>query len=180
MYTILGKAIVDPSQHGTSSILNVERDEFIRQKEGDRPRGAEGDHGRHNQDVEDTARHTREEGESHREEGPSDSVRCDYESALERQERCRHPISSFLLGFDFIRSALKTFLRNTEIPGALFALKRKKLYEAEVSKLQGAKITLESQINALESAVVNIETFYAMNAGKNAMKTIRKDMLVPC
>lgn len=57
--------------------------------------------------------------------------------------------------------------------GALFALKRKKMYEAEVAKLQGARITLDSQILALESAAVNIETFRAMKAGANTMKGIR-------
>jgi len=60
--------------------------------------------------------------------------------------------------------------------GALFALKRKKMYEAEVSKLQGARITLDSQILALESAAVNIETFKAMKSGANAMKGLRGDI----
>jgi charged multivesicular body protein 4 len=60
--------------------------------------------------------------------------------------------------------------------GALFALKRKKMYEAEVSKLQGARITLDSQILALESAAVNIETFKAMKSGAGAMKGLRGDI----
>lgn len=60
--------------------------------------------------------------------------------------------------------------------GALFALKRKKMYEAEVAKLQGARITLDSQILALESAAVNIETFKAMKSGANAMKGLRGDI----
>lgn len=57
--------------------------------------------------------------------------------------------------------------------GALFALKRKKMYENEVAKLQGARITLDSQILALESAAVNLETFKAMQAGAGAMKNMR-------
>eukprot|EP00597_Dinobryon_sp_UTEXLB2267_P016656 CAMPEP_0201096474 /NCGR_PEP_ID=MMETSP0812-20130820/5446_1 /ASSEMBLY_ACC=CAM_ASM_000668 /TAXON_ID=98059 /ORGANISM="Dinobryon sp., Strain UTEXLB2267" /LENGTH=199 /DNA_ID=CAMNT_0047350765 /DNA_START=119 /DNA_END=718 /DNA_ORIENTATION=- len=60
--------------------------------------------------------------------------------------------------------------------GALLALKRKKMFEAEVNKLQGARITMDSQILALESASVNIETFRAMKAGANAMKGIRGDI----
>jgi charged multivesicular body protein 4A/B len=60
--------------------------------------------------------------------------------------------------------------------GALFALKRKKMYEAEVTKLQGARITLENQIMALESASVNIETFRAMKSGAAAMKQMRGDI----
>jgi charged multivesicular body protein 4 len=60
--------------------------------------------------------------------------------------------------------------------GALFALKRKKMFEAEILKLLGARITLDSQINALESAAVNIETLKAMNAGAKAMKQVRGNM----
>lgn len=57
--------------------------------------------------------------------------------------------------------------------GALFCLKRKKLYEQEVSKLQGARITLENQALALESASVNIEVFKTVEAGTKAMKQVR-------
>lgn len=57
--------------------------------------------------------------------------------------------------------------------GALFALKRKKMYETEVTKLQGARITMDAQIMALESATVNIQTFQAMQSGASAMKNIR-------
>ena len=64
------------------------------------------------------------------------------------------------------------------VTGALFALKRKKLYEEEISKLQGARITLDSQISALESSVVNIETFNAMKGGAQALKAIRGNMCV--
>ena len=60
--------------------------------------------------------------------------------------------------------------------GALFALKRKKMYESEIVKLQGARITMETQIMSLESATVNIETFKAMSQGAAAMKTIRGNM----
>ena len=57
-------------------------------------------------------------------------------------------------------------------------MKRKKLYEEEISKLQGARITLDSQISALESSVVNIETFNAMKGGAQALKAIRGNMCV--
>ena len=59
--------------------------------------------------------------------------------------------------------------------GALFALKRKKLYEAEIDKIANIKMTLETQVMNLESAAQNAETFKAMNAGKNAMSNIRED-----
>lgn len=60
--------------------------------------------------------------------------------------------------------------------GALFALKRKKMFETEVNKLQGSRITLEQQIMSLESASINITTFKAMQQGSRAMKDIRKGM----
>lgn len=60
--------------------------------------------------------------------------------------------------------------------GALFALKRKKLYEGEVDKISNIKMTLETQVMNLESAQQNAETFKAMNSGKSAMKDIREDV----
>ena len=64
--------------------------------------------------------------------------------------------------------------------GALFALKRKKMYETEIMKLQGARITLDQQIMALESASVNITTLKAMSSGAAAMKQLRGNMYVSC
>jgi len=60
--------------------------------------------------------------------------------------------------------------------GALFAMKRKKMYEAEIDKIQNTKMTLETQVMALESATQNMETFNAMKSGTNAMKKIRQDV----
>jgi hypothetical protein len=60
--------------------------------------------------------------------------------------------------------------------GALFELKRKKMFEAEVAKLQGARITLDSQIIALESASINMETVKAMKVGADAMKHIHGNL----
>ena len=47
------------------------------------------------------------------------------------------------------------------------------MYEGEVAKLQGARITMDQQIMALESASVNIETFKALQSGAQAMKAVR-------
>lgn len=62
--------------------------------------------------------------------------------------------------------------------GAIFALKRKKMYEAEVEKLQGARMTLETQVMTLESAHVNMETFTALRSGAEQMKAIHGQMNV--
>jgi len=70
---------------------------------------------------------------------------------------------------------MHTGTKPSSCTGALFALKRKKLYEAEIDKIANIKMTLETQVMNLESAAQNAETFKAMNAGKNAMTNIRTD-----
>lgn len=60
--------------------------------------------------------------------------------------------------------------------GALYCLKRKKLYEGEIAKYQGARLTLEQQIITLESATVNVETFNAMRTGAAAMEQIHGEL----
>jgi len=60
--------------------------------------------------------------------------------------------------------------------GALFAMKRKKMYEAEADKIQNVKMTLETQVINLESAAQNAETFKAMQSGTQTMKKIRNEV----
>jgi charged multivesicular body protein 4A/B len=55
-------------------------------------------------------------------------------------------------------------------------MKRKKMFEAEVDKIQNVKMTLETQVINLESAAQNAETFKAMEAGSKTMKKIRTDV----
>lgn len=57
--------------------------------------------------------------------------------------------------------------------GALFALKRKKMYEGEINKINGARMTLEQQVIALEGSNMNYETFRAMQSGAKAMQAAR-------
>ena len=59
--------------------------------------------------------------------------------------------------------------------GALFALKRKKLYEAEIDKIANIKMTLETQVMNLESAAQNAATMSAMKSGTAQMKKIRQE-----
>jgi len=58
--------------------------------------------------------------------------------------------------------------------GAMFAMKKKKLYEKEMDKIMNVKMTLETQQMNLESATHNAETFKAMHNGTSAMGKIRK------
>jgi len=60
--------------------------------------------------------------------------------------------------------------------GAMFALKRKKMYEGELEKIANVKMTLETQVMNLESAAQNADTFNAMKSGTNTMKKIRTDL----
>ncbi len=55
-------------------------------------------------------------------------------------------------------------------------LKRKKTYEAQIEKLAGARMTIETQVMTLEGANVNLDALTAMKMGATAMKSIHKDM----
>merc|ERR1712039_436761 len=57
--------------------------------------------------------------------------------------------------------------------GALYAMKRKKLYEQEQQKIQNVLFTLETQVINLESAQQNAQTYQALKSGNAAMKSIR-------
>lgn len=57
-------------------------------------------------------------------------------------------------------------------------MKRKKLYETEIDKIQNVKMTLETQVINLESAAQNAETFKAMEAGSKTMQKIRTEVSI--
>jgi len=71
---------------------------------------------------------------------------------------------------------LYLFLLKMAWIGALFAMKRKKLYEQEQDKIANVKMTLETQVIGLESAAQNAMTFQAMQAGTKTMAKIRDDV----
>lgn len=56
------------------------------------------------------------------------------------------------------------------------ALKRKKQYEMQAEKIGQSRSTLETQVLAIESANMNLETLAAMRAGAEAMKSIHGAM----
>jgi charged multivesicular body protein 4A/B len=53
-------------------------------------------------------------------------------------------------------------------------MKRKKMYDMEIDKIQNVKMTLETQVIQLESAVVNQATVGAMSAGSKTMARLNK------
>lgn len=57
--------------------------------------------------------------------------------------------------------------------GAMLALKRKQMYEDEIKKLMGTRVTLEQQIIGLESASINIGTVKVMQQGNEGLKAVR-------
>lgn len=59
---------------------------------------------------------------------------------------------------------------------ALAALRRKKLYEGNLEKLQAQVNTIEQQLHTIESANLNFETMKVMESGSKAMKTIHRGM----
>jgi len=58
------------------------------------------------------------------------------------------------------------------------ALRRKKQLEAELDRLSGQRMTLETQVNAIESANINAETMAAMKKGADVLKIIHGNMNV--
>ncbi|KAK0735613.1 Snf7-domain-containing protein [Apiosordaria backusii] len=61
---------------------------------------------------------------------------------------------------------------NTNKTAAKNALRRKKVFEGNLEQTMNHIGTLETQINAIESANINKETFEAMQRASEAMKTI--------
>ncbi|KAG9122466.1 ESCRT-III subunit protein snf7 [Ceratobasidium sp. 392] len=61
---------------------------------------------------------------------------------------------------------------------ATAALRRKKLHEAELEKLYGQRMTLETQLNAIENANLNAETMAAMRQGAQALRDIHGNLTI--
>ena len=50
------------------------------------------------------------------------------------------------------------------------------MYETELDRLAGSRMTLETQVNAIENANMNLETMRAMHLGSAALKHIHENM----
>ena len=59
---------------------------------------------------------------------------------------------------------------------ATAALRQKKAFEGELDRIAGTRLTLESQVNALESANMNLETINAMKKGSDALRNIHGNL----
>uniref|UniRef100_A0A7S2ATB5 Charged multivesicular body protein 4b n=1 Tax=Octactis speculum TaxID=3111310 RepID=A0A7S2ATB5_9STRA len=70
----------------------------------------------------------------------------------------------------------KAKMKKGDKKGALFCMKRKNMYQNEIDKILGARNTLETQAIALENSAMNMQTFQAMQEGRNAMRDARGKM----
>ncbi|KAK7696027.1 hypothetical protein QCA50_000668 [Cerrena zonata] len=66
----------------------------------------------------------------------------------------------------------------TNKTAATQALKRKRLHEGEMERLQGTRFQLETQVNTLESASFNAETMAAMKKAAGALKDIHSGLSI--
>jgi charged multivesicular body protein 4 len=62
--------------------------------------------------------------------------------------------------------------------GALFELKRKKMFEKQIEGMFGKRVNLETQIMALQSAAANKDVLQAMKTGRDAIKAQVSDKVV--
>lgn len=56
------------------------------------------------------------------------------------------------------------------------SLKRKKMWDQQVERLEGTMMTIETQINAIETATLNVETFKTYKMGTEALKQIHGEI----
>ncbi|KAL4399407.1 ESCRT-III subunit protein Snf7 [Malassezia pachydermatis] len=75
---------------------------------------------------------------------------------------------------DELRKAKENVTTNKRAAQA--ALRQKKMYETELDRLAGSRMTLETQVNAIENANMNLETMRAMQRGSAALKSIHANM----
>jgi len=72
----------------------------------------------------------------------------------------------------------KRFMAAKNKRAALMCLKKKKTYEAQIEKISGASMTIQTQLMAIEGANVSLQTLEVMNMGARIMKDLHKNMTV--
>jgi charged multivesicular body protein 4 len=68
--------------------------------------------------------------------------------------------------------------RQKDRRGALYSLKKKKMYEAEVAKLDAAKMNLDQQIFMIEGAWSNVSIFKAMQEAQTTLTNQHRNITV--
>jgi len=72
----------------------------------------------------------------------------------------------------------KKFMLAKNKKAAMMCLKRKKTYEQQIDKIAGARLTIDTQVSAIEGANVSLEAMNAMKMGAQTMKDIHKNITV--
>jgi len=103
---------------------------------------------------------------------PANTVVKLREAVLNQEKREEH----LQRKVDAMAKEAKAKMAKKDKKGAMFAMKRRKLYEQEIIKIGNVKMTLETQMMQLESAAQNAETFSAMKAGTSAMSRIHNQV----
>ena len=68
----------------------------------------------------------------------------------------------------------KAKMKRKDKRGALMHMKRKKMYEKEITKIDAVQMTLEQQCFNIEGAQANVEAVNAMKVGADQMKTMQQ------
>jgi len=103
---------------------------------------------------------------------PEDTIR-NLRSHIERQEKRELFIEKKML---LLAKEAKERLKKGDKRGAVTTMKKRKMYQSELSSISNIKMTLETQAINLESAAGTADAFGAMSAGTNTMTRIRNDM----
>jgi len=61
---------------------------------------------------------------------------------------------------------------------AMMCLKRKKAYETQIEKMSGARMTIDTQLMAIEGANASLETMNVMKMGAQTMRAIHNNLTV--
>lgn len=79
---------------------------------------------------------------------------------------------------DHENAEARKFMHAKNKRAALMCLKRRKTYESQIEKINGAIMTLQTQLMAIESANITMATMDAMRTGADVMKHAQKNMTV--
>jgi len=91
---------------------------------------------------------------------------------LEKRERhLQNKMNSELL-------EAKKYMAAKNKRAAMMCLKRKKAYENQIEKMSGARMTIDSQLMAIEGANVSKETMDVMKMGAQTMRSIHNNLTV--
>ena len=76
---------------------------------------------------------------------------------------------------DELREAKKMSMSNNK-RAAMMSLKKKKMYEKQLEQLNGTRVTIATQIIAVENAMLGRDAMSALQLGAKAMKAIHGDL----